>query len=253
MPRPMPPIEPIYASSRPQRFERCQSEDVRPQSVWGRFQSYDDTEVVRRVNSERAATTFAGHATADRSSSYQSGSLPRPRATVKPLPTTVNNSIKNCDTAPLEPLSEMRKPNFGRLVENDEIDDDEGGGGIIGEELLLTAGERPNSGGGYGDHEDTAMPFANERAGTIKYKTNPQVAFEQYSQEEENERRPTEQQPKNKRDSLEEEKLSAKSSSLLKTPSRAPNRSAADVLLDIGTMLTDLTEELDSMLKLDKS
>jgi hypothetical protein len=30
-------------------------------------------------------------------------------------------------------------------------------------------------------------------------------------------------------------------------------RSAADVLLDIGTMLTDLTEELDSMLKLDKS
>ena len=42
-------------------------------------------------------------------------------------------------------------------------------------------------------------------------------------------------------------------SSLLRTPTRNPNRSAGDVLQDIGTMLADLTDELDTMLKLDKS
>ena len=40
---------------------------------------------------------------------------------------------------------------------------------------------------------------------------------------------------------------------LLRTPTRNPNRSAGDVLQDIGTMLADLTDELDTMLKLDKS
>lgn len=40
--------------------------------------------------------------------------------------------------------------------------------------------------------------------------------------------------------------------SLLRTPTRNPNRSAGDVLMDIGTMLADLTDELDTMLQLDK-
>ena len=40
---------------------------------------------------------------------------------------------------------------------------------------------------------------------------------------------------------------------LLRTPTRNPNRSAGDVLQDIGTMLADLTDELDTMLKLDKN
>jgi hypothetical protein len=35
------------------RYERCQSEDIRP-SVWRKFRSYDDTEVVRRVTVERS-------------------------------------------------------------------------------------------------------------------------------------------------------------------------------------------------------
>ena len=74
--------------------------------------------------------------------------------------------------SPPEPLTDMRKPNFGSLVENE---DDE-------EELLMSAktylgiadagiADRPGS----FEQEDAAMPFANERAGTIKYKTNPQV------------------------------------------------------------------------------
>ena len=39
-----------------------------------------------------------------------------------------------------------------------------------------------------------------------------------------------------------------KDKSLLKTPTRALNRSAGDVMEDISTMLNDLTDELDSML-----
>jgi hypothetical protein len=71
----------------------------------------------------------------------------------------------------------MRKPNFGRLAEQDMDDDNQ---------LLMSEGaktylgleERPGSScASYLDQDDVAMPFANERAGTIKYKTNPQVAL----------------------------------------------------------------------------
>ena len=51
------------------RFERSQSEDPRP-SVWQRFRSFDDSDL-RRTGAERP---------------FQTGTLPRPRATVKPLP-----------------------------------------------------------------------------------------------------------------------------------------------------------------------
>ena len=39
---------------------------------------------------------------------------------------------------------------------------------------------------------------------------------------------------------------------MLRPPTRNTGRSAGDVLQDIGTMLADLTDELDTMLKLDK-
>ena len=35
-------------------------------------------------------------------------------------------------------------------------------------------------------------------------------------------------------------------------PLEAPRRNAGDVLHDIGSMLSDLTDELDAMLKLDR-
>ena len=49
------------------------------------------------------------------------------------------------------------------------------------------------------------------------------------------------------------EQTGRRGQNLLRTPTRNPNRSAGDVLQDIGTMLADLTDELDTMLKLDKS
>jgi hypothetical protein len=116
---------------------------------------------------------------------------------IKLIFTTKNDATQIAKTivSLSEPLCEMRKPNFGHLVDQDM--DDEG-------ELLMSAGaktylgldhevdrpgsscaashlvasaDRPGSGccASYLDQDDAAMPFANERAGTIKYKTNPQV------------------------------------------------------------------------------
>ena len=77
---------------------------------------------------------------------------------------------------------------------------------------------------------DVHMPFANERSGTIKLKTSPTEAFAKMQAEEA---------------AIGDE---TKDKSLLKTPTRALNRSAGDVMEDISTMLNDLTDELDSML-----
>ena len=63
------------------RFERCQSEETRPSSsVWQRFKSYEDTDAVVRRN------TVAGFAHQFASAGGAGSTLPRPRATVKPLP-----------------------------------------------------------------------------------------------------------------------------------------------------------------------
>ena len=88
---------------------------------------------------------------------------------------------------------------------------------------------------------DHNMPFANERLGTIRLKTNPQDAFAEFEKEEEI------HQAKEINKSISSEA----SKSLLRTPTRAPNRSATDVMDDISSMLADLTTELDSMLTSD--
>ena len=81
---------------------------------------------------------------------------------------------------------------------------------------------------------DYNMPFANERLGTIRLKTNPQEALAQAGQERAGE-------------SCERTKENT-NVSLLRTPTRAQGRSASDVMDDISCMLADLTTELDSML-----
>ena len=72
---------------------------------------------------------------------------------------------------------------------------------------------------------DYNMPFANERLGTIRLKTNPQ-----------------------EREGETCERTKESTVSLLRTPTRAQGRSASDVMDDISCMLADLTTELDSML-----
>ena len=62
---------------------------------------------------------------------------------------------------------------------------------------------------------ESGIPFANEAAGTIRMRSNSSVRMPDCSLE-------------------------------------GPRRNAGDVLHDIGSMLSDLTDELDAMLKLDR-
>lgn len=73
------------------RFERCQSEESRP-SVWQRFKSFEESDAVRR-------NTVAGERPSG-FGQFVSGTLPRPRATVKPLPVpdTTKGENKNIST-----------------------------------------------------------------------------------------------------------------------------------------------------------
>lgn len=82
------------------------------------------------------------------------------------------------------------------------------------------------------------LPFANERLGTIRLKTTPEV-FAEYEKEE----AATKDESNNV--------SPGQNKNLLRTPTRAPNRSATDVMDDISSMLADLTTELDSMLSSD--
>ena len=84
------------------------------------------------------------------------------------------------------------------------------------------------------------MPFANERLGTIRLKTTPEV-FAEYEKED----------AATKDESSNVTLSPDPSKNLLRTPTRAPNRSATDVMDDISSMLADLTTELDSMLSSD--
>lgn len=82
------------------------------------------------------------------------------------------------------------------------------------------------------------MPFANERLGTIRLKTTPGEAFAEYERED----------TKDETNSVTTSPGQMLAKNLLRTPTRAPNRSATDVMDDISCMLADLTTELDSML-----
>ena len=84
------------------------------------------------------------------------------------------------------------------------------------------------------------LPFANERSGTIRLKTNPQEAFAEFEEEE--------RASQETKETKEDVPMDEANKSLLKTPTRSSNRTAGDVMDDISSMLADLTDELDSML-----
>lgn len=94
---------------------------------------------------------------------------------------------------------------------------------------------------------DHNMPFANERLGTIRLKTVPQEAFAEYEREDTKDSQ-DDSFPPPPPDAASTPDSSNSSKNLLRTPTRAPNRSATDVMDDISSMLADLTTELDSML-----
>lgn len=92
------------------RFERSQSDESARPSIWQRFKSFEDCDVIRR-------SAGAGPFTAG-------GTLPRPRATVKPLPASAGfpedgGAEQDPKTAAefLKPLADMRKPDFSSAEE----------------------------------------------------------------------------------------------------------------------------------------
>ena len=97
---------------------------------------------------------------------------------------------------------------------------------------------------------DLNMPFANERLGTIRLKTNPQEAYAEYERQEDLVREGDQDDsfPPPPPDAHSTPGSSNSCKNLLRTPTRAPNRSATAVMDDISSMLADLTTELDSML-----
>ena len=95
---------------------------------------------------------------------------------------------------------------------------------------------------------DHLMPFANERLGTIRLKTNPQEAFAEYERQEDSHHGQDDSFPPPPPEATSTPGSSSACKNLLRTPTRAPNRSATDVMDDISSMLADLTTELDSML-----
>lgn len=144
------------------------------------------------------------------SNDYQnSGTLPRPTATVKPL--------KNVSQQGEGQVQAMEVTNNDIPVHCDDV--------CSGDSIQI----------------DNNMPFANERSGTIRLKTNPQEAFAEFEEQE----RASEE---TKETETEDVQMQGASKSLLQTPTRSSNRTAGDVMDDISSMLADLTDELDSML-----
>jgi len=74
---------------------------------------------------------------------------------------------------------------------------------------------------------ESGIPFANEKAGTIRMRSNSSVR-------------------------LPDRSLSNNGGETAGRQLEQPRRNAGDVLHDIGSMLSDLTDELDAMLKLDR-
>eukprot|EP00090_Calanus_glacialis_P005081 TRINITY_DN13905_c0_g1_i1.p1 TRINITY_DN13905_c0_g1~~TRINITY_DN13905_c0_g1_i1.p1 ORF type:complete len:775 (-),score=100.21 TRINITY_DN13905_c0_g1_i1:376-2700(-) len=187
-------------------------------SIWQKFPSYQDTAIKEHtVQVHDHGQNGYGSGTLTRqkpetqifSNDYpNSGTLPRPTATVKPLKNTINQGDLQSQA--------MEVTNSDIPVISDEM--------CSGESIQI----------------DNNMPFANERSGTIRLKTNPSEAFAEFEKEE----RASQETKETKEDVPMEET----NKSLLKTPTRPSNRTAGDVMDDISSMLADLTDELDSML-----
>ena len=88
---------------------------------------------------------------------------------------------------------------------------------------------------------ESGLPFANDNAGTIRMRSNSHIVLPERHQQLQD-TQGTAAQKRSKVCQLMMEKF----------PYWLLLRSAGDVLQDIGSMLSDLTDELDAMLKLDK-
>jgi len=221
-PNPSYPPNPNLAQNMP--FNIQQTPHIQPEipkssapSIWQKFPSYPANaakEHTVQVHDQATSGHSGGTLTRQKPETQifsndfpNSGTLPRPTATVKPLKNTTHQG---------ELQVHAMETNNDIPVQSDDV--------CSGESIQI----------------DNNMPFANERSGTIRLKTNPQEAFAEF-QEEERASEETKESP-------EDVPMNEATKSLLKTPTRSSNRTAGDVMDDISSMLADLTDELDSML-----
>ena len=192
-----------------------QERQERPASIWSRFPSLPQQQqtVAAQVHSSTTGTlTRHNNNNHNLQLFHCAAELPRPTATVKPLTPPMSAAVAVvCD---------LPEPELGC-------------GGT-----------------------DLNMPFANEHRGTIRLKTNPAEVFAEYEQQQHHHHHHQQQQQQQPPAAdggcgATKDELNDSGKSLLRTPTRAPNRSATDVMEDISSMLADLTTELDSMLTSD--
>lgn len=139
MPQPMAPLSGQFYQRLSLPDPPCEMGGTDPTSVWQRFPSSHQVQV--HTEHGGASMTRPGEP-------GNGGTLPRPTAKVKPLPSRQNSNDRQCSM---------------------ETDNDIFPAPPTCDELL---------------QPDLQLPFANEQSGTIRLKTNPQEAMAQFEQEE---------------------------------------------------------------------
>jgi len=234
MPEPMPPLQyPLYKQSlgapypgSPRFTPRASGGLGHPPepSSYRMMRSYDDADILRRSDN-----SILVHEIPNQSAKHPTGgeTLPRLKGTIKPKP--VAKIIAN--TRNTMQLNQDEVQNWEEKADEIQICDNNGSllckSGTSSPNMTLRknrsgsdAGIQMKRNSSFGS--ESGLPFANDNAGTIRMRSNSHIILPERHQQ------------------------------LQETPGSSQKRSAGDVLQDIGSMLSDLTDELDAMLKLDK-
>lgn len=234
MPEPMPPLQyPLYKQSlgapypgSPRFTPRASGGLGHPPepSSYRMMRSYDDADILRRSDN-----SILVHDIPNQSAKHPTGgeTLPRLKGTIKPKP--VAKIIAN--TRNTMQLNQDEIQSWEEKADEIQICDNNGSllckSGTSSPNMTLRknrsgsdAGIQMKRNSSFGS--ESGLPFANDNAGTIRMRSNSHIILPERHQQ------------------------------LQETPGTSQKRSAGDVLQDIGSMLSDLTDELDAMLKLDK-
>jgi len=202
-------------------------------SPWRMLRSYDDADILRHADH----SVLIHEAPRPQS---KSGTLPRPKGTVKPRP-VAKIIAKTRDTArdsePENDVINQDQQEFKKVDCDSEESSPPPGLRSLHSSPTPTLRRKSRSGSDAGLQmkknssfdSESGLPFANDNAGTIRIRerSNSQVAGL------------PDRPDRPRQDGTT-------------TPKRVPGRTAGDVLNDIGTMLADLTDELDAMLQLER-
>uniref|UniRef100_A0A0K2UH39 SAM domain-containing protein n=2 Tax=Lepeophtheirus salmonis TaxID=72036 RepID=A0A0K2UH39_LEPSM len=251
MPRPMAPL---------QMFTHHRANTFVPRS-------YDDTDIMRKAEESVLIHNHHHQPMRNSSSNGGDGTLPRPKGYVKPRPiakvvakTRENPCIERVEDDLTKDLK-ICSSSLGRTARSCSDGFRASLRQFHGPSLDSSSTSPPPP----APECDGIIPFANENAGTIRmrsgsthihdvsnYDWNPQSSKEHHDS-------PLEDDPKSsqliqqQRQAQQPQQQTNHSAQLKSTLIQRQGRTAGDVLNDIGSMLADLTDELDAMLHMDQS